>query len=86
MKKLFSFRYALKYRSFRRLLWRTDGAQLDGKFRLRDDVTVAMWKVVGPRNETLRATVSLEHCLPVSEETLTLERGTPYRLIISFAE
>jgi len=57
------------------MLRRTDDARLDGKFRLRSDVAVAIWKVVGPHNETLRATVSLEHCLPVSEETLTMANG-----------
>ena len=92
------------------MLRRTDDARLDGKFRLRSDVAiavwkvvgepvvvvlvvvvvvvvvvavavvvvvaVAMWKVVGPHNETLRATVSLEQCLPVSEETVQMENGT----------
>jgi len=53
----------------------TDGAQLDGKFHLSSDVAVAMWKAVGPHNQTLRATVSLQHCLPVYEETLSLEHG-----------
>jgi len=90
------------------MLRRTDDARLDGKFRLRSDVAiavwkvvggpvvvvlvvvvvvvvvvavavvvvvaVAMWKVVGPHNETLRATVSLEQCLPVSEEILQQEQ------------
>jgi len=42
---------------------------------LRSSEVLAMWKVVGPRNETLRATVSLEHCLPVSEETVSLAHG-----------
>ena len=56
-------------------MWRTDFAQLDGKFRLRNDEVVEMYKAVGERNSTLRATVSLKHCLPVSEETSTLEHG-----------
>jgi len=34
-----------------------------------------MWKVVGPHNATLRATVSLDDCLPVAEETFSLEHG-----------
>jgi len=57
------------------MLWRTEVAQFDGEFRLRSDERVAMWKAVGPNNATLHATVSLERCLPVSEETLLLEHG-----------
>jgi len=57
------------------MLWRTADAQLDGKFRLRSDEAIAMWKVNGPQNATLRATVSLQHCLPVSEETYSLAPG-----------
>lgn len=58
-----------------------DDAQLDGKFRLRSDEAVAMWKVIGPQNATLRATVSLQHCLPISEETFSL--APDYALVTS---
>jgi len=50
-------------------------AQLEGTYRLRSDEPVAMWKVTGPHNSTLRATVSLQHCLPVAEETFSLAPG-----------
>jgi len=62
---------------------RTDDAQLDGKFRLRSDEAVAMWKVTGPQNATLRAIVSLQHCLPISEETFSLAPGTLSHLLCS---
>lgn len=58
-----------------------DDAQLDGKYHLRSDEAVAMWKVIGPQNATLRATVSLERCLPVSEETFSL--APDYALVTS---
>ena len=57
---------------------RADGAQLDGKYRLSGgdgEAAVEMWKVVGPHNATLRASVSLQHCLPVAEETFSLADG-----------
>lgn len=56
-------------------------AQFDGEFRLRSNERVAMWKAVGPNNATLHAIVSLERCLPVSEETLSLEHD--YALLTS---
>jgi len=64
-------------------LRRTDDAQLDGKFRLRNEETVAMWMVTGPHNKSLRATVSLQNCLPVSEETHSLEDGTCSRPLVT---
>jgi len=52
-----------------------DGAVLLAKFSIGFDQPVLLWKFDGPNNSSLRTVVERRRCVPIFEETFSVEDG-----------